>query len=125
VSVTNKEVLAYAGFQEVPSAEDLSRCFFLDDQDLSQIARKRGDPNRLGFALQLGTLRYVGLILSDPTDVPPAVIDYVAAEVDAKDPSCVKQYLAIHTVRACRPDHGHARLRRLRNCGTRVDVLDR
>jgi hypothetical protein len=99
VSVTNKEVLAYAGFQEVPSAEDLSRCFFLDDQDLSQIARKRGDPNRLGFALQLGTLRYVGLILSDPTDVPPAVIDYVAAEVDAKDPSCVKQYLERRSTR--------------------------
>ena len=42
---------------EIPY-DDLSAYFTLSDRDIQAIQRQRGDHNRLGFALQLGTLRY-------------------------------------------------------------------
>ena len=77
---------------QVPLVE-LERCFFLDDVDLALIGRRRGDHNRLGFAVQLGTVRFLGLFLSDPTAVPSGVVDYVAGQIGVADPSCLKHYL--------------------------------
>jgi hypothetical protein len=42
--------------------------------------------------LQLVTVRFLGTFLTDPLDVPLAVLDYVAAQVGVDDPSCVKRY---------------------------------
>ena len=86
-------------FVGVPSVEELERCFFLDDADLALVARRRGDHNRLGFAVQLATVRFLGTFLTDPTDVPTEVVDYVAGQLMVTDPSCVKQYLARRSTR--------------------------
>ena len=56
------------------------------------VAKRRGDHDRLGLALQLVTVRHVGAFLADPLDVPLVVLDYVAAELGVADPSCVKRY---------------------------------
>ena len=74
------------------SRVDLERFFYLDDEDRRLIAARRRDYNRLGFALQVVTVRQLGMFLADPLDVPPELIDYLAEQLGIEDSSCVKQY---------------------------------
>lgn len=87
------EAIGYGGFAAVPTRLELERFFFLDDADKALIARRRGDDNRLGFALQVVTVRYLGTFLADPLDVSTGVMDYVASQLDVADVSCVRAYL--------------------------------
>ena len=70
---------------------ELERFFFLDDGDLRLVARRRGDHNRLGFGVQLTTVRYLGAFLPDPVDVPGEVGDCIAAQLDV-GASCLARY---------------------------------
>jgi hypothetical protein len=38
-------------------------------------------------------VRFLGTFLEDPLDVPLVVLDYLAAQLEAADPSSVKHYL--------------------------------
>lgn len=83
---------AFGRFVGEPSQNDLERFFYLDDADQELIRRRRGQHSRLGFALQIGTARFLGALLADPLDVPWSVVDYVAAQLGIADPSVVKRY---------------------------------
>ena len=74
------------------SRVELERFFYLNDEDRRLIAARRRDCNRLGFALQVVTVRQLGMFLADPLDVPPELIDYLAEQLGIEDSSCVKQY---------------------------------
>jgi hypothetical protein len=76
-----------------PDRETLERFFFLDDADRDRVAAHRGTHSRLGFALQLVTVRNLGRFLADPLAVPTPVVDYLAVQLGVGDPSCVKRYL--------------------------------
>jgi hypothetical protein len=91
--LTAKQLAARCWFDGAPSSEELERFFFLDDEDRKIVAKRRGDANRLGFALQLTTVRFLGMFLDDPLDVPSVVLDELAAQLVIADPSCVKTYV--------------------------------
>lgn len=97
--LTDQQAAAYGQFVDAPSRAELDRLCFLDDDDRTLIAGRRGDASRLGFALQLVTVRSLGVFLADPLAVPISVLDYVAEQLQIADPSCVKRYVERRSTR--------------------------
>jgi TnpA family transposase len=60
---------------------DLLASFTLSDADLDLIGDRRGDHNRLGYALQLKALPYLGFVPDDLTSAPSRVVAYLALQL--------------------------------------------
>ncbi|MEU5566284.1 DUF4158 domain-containing protein [Micromonospora musae] len=90
--MTDAQAAAFAAYNGAPSRTELERFFFPDDADRELIESKRRAHNRLGFAAQLTTVRYLGVLLDDPTDIPVEVADYLAEQLDIEDASVLKAY---------------------------------
>ena len=61
---------------------DIETYFTLSRADRRQVPRTASPANRLGFALQLGTLRFLGFCPDDLSTVPEAVVAFVARQLD-------------------------------------------
>ena len=72
------------------SQDDLIRYYTFNDSDLSLIRQRRGDANRLGFAVQLCLLRYPGYALGTDSELHEPVILWVAKQVQAEPASWAK-----------------------------------
>ncbi|WP_397334554.1 DUF4158 domain-containing protein [Nonomuraea sp. 3-1Str] len=59
--LTDEQATAYGTLTEVLMRSELERFFCLDDVDQDLIALRRTKSHQLGFALQLTTVRYIGL----------------------------------------------------------------
>ena len=71
----------------------MERFFRLDGDARRLVAGKRRDENRLGFAVQWGTVRMLGTFLGEnPTVVPPGVVAFVCEQLGIADPSCLGAY---------------------------------
>jgi Domain of unknown function (DUF4158)/Tn3 transposase DDE domain len=90
--LTDEQAEAYGKFAEEPTRPELERFFFLDDVDRDLIALRRTKHHQLGFALQMCTVRYIGLFLEDPLAVPWPVVEHLAGQLGVDDPSVVKRY---------------------------------
>jgi hypothetical protein len=92
--LTDEQAAAFGRFTGPPSRAELDQYFWLDDADWKRVDKRRGDHNRLGFSLQMTTVRYLGCFLPDPVAVPTPIVDFLAEQLGIADASCIKQYAA-------------------------------
>ncbi|MEE1805512.1 DUF4158 domain-containing protein [Streptomyces sp. BE133] len=90
--LTDEQASRYGAFHGAPSRAVLERYFFLDDADREAVQAKRRSHNRLGYAVQLTSVRYLGRFMPDPRQVPVEVAEYLAEQLEIEDPSCLKLY---------------------------------
>jgi TnpA family transposase len=78
-------------FPATISPDECLTHFTLTIFELAKTLEHRGDANRLGFALQLCALRFMGFCPDDLWSAPAGVVRYVAKQVEVA-PECLTQY---------------------------------
>jgi TnpA family transposase len=87
-------------FPDTIAQDDLAVYFLLSDDDQREVNRQREPFNRLGYALQLCTLRYLGFVPTDFQVTPEVVVSFVADQLDI-----VPSVLEYYTNRRTQSDH--------------------
>ena len=90
--LSEEQARRYGRFAADPNQEQLDRFFSFAEAEMADVDRQRADGHRLGYAVQLGTVRFLGCF-TDPGEVPPVVVHHVAAAL-AVDPTLFKSYAA-------------------------------
>jgi len=88
IKSNNKAFGIYLG---EPSTEQLNQFFYLHEKDLELMETIRRPATRLGFALQLVSLRFLGTFILDLTNIPQNVLSYVATQLNI-DPGEIIYY---------------------------------
>jgi TnpA family transposase len=91
--LTEAQRQRYGCYAGEPTSEQLALYFYLNDTDRSLIIRCRGQHHRLGFAVQLCSVRFLGTFLVNPIDVPSGVISHLANQLQVSNPACLSRYL--------------------------------
>jgi hypothetical protein len=89
--LSDEQAARYGRYQADPNAEQLIRYFYLSPADVQFLAQCRRTANKLGCAVQLGTLRFLGTFLPEPTQVPAVVVQTLATQLGV-DPAELAGY---------------------------------
>jgi hypothetical protein len=91
--LSEEQVARFGRFVADPSPLELERFFRLDKQALKLLASKRREENRMGFAVQWGTVRMLGTFLGEnPIAVPCGVAAFVREQLGIQDPESLTAY---------------------------------
>ena len=80
--LTRAERERLQSFPDEITFNELITFFTLSQKDLNLTKKRSGDHNLLGFALQLGTLRFLGFIPDNFPHLPSDVVEYVAQQLN-------------------------------------------
>jgi TnpA family transposase len=89
--LTDKDREQLNNFPLTVEESELITHFFLSPTDHEQVAFQRGDAHRLGFALLLCALRYIGFFPLDVQTAPPHVVLYLAEQLGCY-PAALMEY---------------------------------
>ena len=100
--LTAEQESQYGQYPDEMDENLLYRYFYLDDTDLTFISTRRGDQNRLGVALQLTSVRFLGMFLSDLMQATEWVTEFLAVQLSICNAGSLKNYSQRETTR---PEH--------------------
>lgn len=92
--LTAEQERQYGQFPTDVSPEQLARFFHLDDADRAFVLTHRGAHMRLGCAVQLGTVRFLGTFLEDPCKLPLRVVSFLSAQLGIQMEGTLEAYRA-------------------------------
>src|SRR5947199_9241202 len=90
--LTEEQEQRYGCYTNEPFPAQLTRYFHLDDADRERIAGCRGAYNKLGYALQLGTVRFLGTFLTNLIDVRAGVVRFLATQLEVSETTNLEPY---------------------------------
>jgi hypothetical protein len=90
--LTEEQKQNYGCYAAEPNDVQLARYFHLDERDLAFIQQRRGKHNRLGIALQLTTVRFLGTFVTDLEPICPSVKQFVAKQIGIRHPQVLMRY---------------------------------
>ncbi|MGI5170490.1 DUF4158 domain-containing protein [Spirillospora sp. CA-253888] len=70
--LSDEQVARYGRFPQEPSPGELERFFWLDQAALEQVGERRSPTTKLGWAVQWGTVRMLGVFLTEVLGRRPA-----------------------------------------------------
>ena len=79
--LTESEQRRLTRFPDRIAENEIVTFFTLTESDRRRLAKLRGSGNRLGFALQLGTLRQIGFVPENLTEAPVSVVEFLAEQL--------------------------------------------
>jgi TnpA family transposase len=108
-------------FPEEITHKELNSFFWLSCTDCQALGSIRGEHNRLGFALQLGCLRYLGFFPDDLSQIPQIVVQYVAQQLEV-----VPELLAFYGKRTSTQRHHQRKIQKLAGYrkATTADIVE-
>lgn len=94
--LTDEQRARYGRFTGTPAPDTLARYFHLDTADLDLIQGLRGEHNRLGFAVMLGSARCLGTFLDQQADIPGRVLHSLSRQLNLPAAVTLDGYFVSH-----------------------------